>query len=324
MPQQVFRIITPGPLTTVQDGGRVAARAYGVPEGGAMDVFALRAANTLVGNHSLAPALEVTLGGLVLEAVAPCLVAVAGASLDLRCGGRSVPLWTACLLKAGERIELGRPRFGARAYIALAGGVAVDEVLGGFGTYLGGGFGGLGGRALRAQDVIYGDGSAAQERAMLAGRWLPPERRLPYGPAAQLRVIPGPHTRAFPAEARATVLSAEYRVGAQSNRMGYRLAGPPLTARLGAVVRSLGVAPGVIQVPPGGEPILLMADAQTTGGYPIIATVISADLPLAAQLVPGGALRFSAVSLREAHSALAAQRALLTAPPEDDNFGAPI
>jgi biotin-dependent carboxylase-like uncharacterized protein len=323
MIQPALKVIAPGPLTSVQDGGRPEARRYGVPEGGAMDAFALRAANALVGNQPLAAALEVTLGGLVLEALAPCLVAVTGATLDLRCDERALPLWAACLLRAGERLHLGRRLGGARAYLALAGGVASETVLGGAGTDLGGGFGGIGGRALRAQDVIYGR-AVTSEREALAGRWLPPERRLAYAPAPQLRVIAGPHARAFPAAARATLLAAEFRVGAQSNRMGYRLVGPSLAARAGTRVLSLGVMAGVIQVPPGGEPILLMADAQTTGGYPIIATVIGADLPLAAQLVPGDALRFAYVSLREARRALVAQRALLAAPIEDDFVGAPI
>ncbi|MBC8076338.1 MAG: urea amidolyase, partial [Chloroflexales bacterium] len=151
-----------------------------------------------------------------------------------------------------------------------------------------------------------------------------PSRRPAYGATPRLRVIAGPHARAFSAATRATLLTAEYQVGTQSNRMGYRLAGPSLAASPGTTVPSLGVMAGVIQVPPGGEPILLMADAQTTGGYPIIATVIGADLPLAAQLLPGDTVRFAAVPLHEAHAALAAQRALLVAPPDDDNIGAPI
>ena len=324
MTHPIFNVIAPGPLTTIQDGGRPAARRYGVPEGGAMDEFALRAANKLVGNAPLAAALEVTLGGLTLAVLAPCVVAIAAAALDLRCDGRALPLWTACLLRQGERLELGQRQGGARAYLALGGGIATAMVLGGSGTDIGGGFGGIAGRALRARDVIYSNGATAARDAPAVGAWLPPARRPAYCAAPLLRVMAGPHAQAFSAATRATLLKAEYRVSPQSNRMGYRLVGPSLAARPGTTVPSLGVVGGVIQVPPGGGPILLMADAQTTGGYPIIGTVIGADLPLAAQLLPGDTVRFAAVSLREAHVALAAQRALLVAPPDDDNIGAPI
>ncbi|MBC8077815.1 MAG: urea amidolyase, partial [Chloroflexales bacterium] len=193
MTRPIFNVIASGPLTTVQDGGRPAARRYGVPEGGAMDEFALRAANKLVGNAPLAAALEVTLGGLALAVLAPCVVAITGATLDLRCDGRALPLWTACVLRQGERLELGQRQAGARAYLALEGGIATAMVLGGSGTDLGGGFGGIAGRALRAQDVIYSNGPTIARGNPAAGMWLPPARRPAYCAAPRLRVIAGPH-----------------------------------------------------------------------------------------------------------------------------------
>lgn len=290
-----------------------------------MDGFALRAANALVGNGPVAAALEVTLGGLVLEVLAPCLVAVTGAALDAQRDGVMLPLWTACYLRAGAILALGMRQSGARAYLAVAGGIDVPAVLGGYSTDLGAGFGGLEGRALRAGGLIKGRlDSSTSDLQRRAGTWLPQARRVTYGATPTLRLIPGPHAHFFAPDALDTLLAAPYRLGPDCNRMGYRLSGAHLAHAGRGEVRSLGVLPGVIQVPSSGQPILLMADAQTTGGYPIIGTVISADLPLAAQLLPGDSVSFACVTLPEAHAALQAQQRMLSLPLPNDELGGPI
>lgn len=302
-------VLASGLLLTVQDLGRAAARRYGVPAGGAMDRFALVAANRLVGNPPGAAAIEITAGGAELVLNVPALVAVTGADLGARCNDRLLPLWTAVRVGRGERIRFtGRSgEWGARAYLAVAGGIAVPVVLGSRATDLAGGFGGLAGRALRPGDRLpLGPPPPLAELGL--GRYWPPALRPPYGPTPALRMLPGPHSGGFAPEALEALTTQNWRVGATSNRMGYRLEGPPLAAMRPFDLPSLGVVPGVIQVPPDGAPILLMADAQTTGGYPVIGAVIGPDLPLAAQLLPGDALRLVLTTLEEA---LAAHRALL-------------
>lgn len=346
-------VLTPGPLLTVQDLGRPAARRYGVPQGGAMDRFALQAANILVGNPPGAAGLEITAGGAAISFQRPALIAVAGADLGATIDGRPLPLWSAVSISPGAQLRWGgrSNAWGARAYLAVAGGIAVPEVLGSRSTDLGGGFGGLGGRALRAGDTLAvrlkakgrrqtakraGPQSATapdmrhyrlhpideQEpepaRLPLVGHHWPPEARPPYGACPTLRVIAGPHLDCFAPGALAELAGDTFQISATSNRMGYRMEGPRLRYAAPASLPSLGVVPGAIQVPPDGDPILLMADAQTTGGYPVIGAVIGADLPLAAQLLPGDQLRFRIVMPDEAHNALRMQAAALAAGGEPD------
>ena len=303
-------VLASGPLLTVQDLGRAFARRYGVSTGGAMDRFALVAANRLAGNPPDAGALEVTAGGAELAFAASLLIAVTGADLGAYCNDRPLPLWTAVRVGRGERLKfVGRSgSWGARAYLAVAGGIAVPSVLGSRATDLAGAFGGLEGRALRPGDrLVTGPALPAD---LGPGRYWPPALRPPYGPAPTLRLVPGPHSSGFAPEALARLTTHTWRVGPTSNRMGYRLEGPPLMALRPFDLPSFGVVPGTLQVPPDGVPILLMADAQTTGGYPVIGTVIGPDLPLAAQLLPGDALRLAFVTLDEA---LAARRAFVAA-----------
>lgn len=303
-------VLASGPLLTVQDLGRAFARRYGVPTGGAMDRFALVAANRLAGNPPGAAALEVTAGGAELAFAAPLLIAVTGADLGAYCNDRPLPLWIAVRVWRGERIRfVGRSgSWGARAYLAVAGGIAVPSVLGSRATDLAGAFGGLEGRALRSGDRL------ATGPALLvdpgSGRYWPPALRPPYSPVPTLRLVPGPHSSGFAPETLGLLTMHTWRVGPTSNRMGYRLEGPPLMALSPFDLPSFGVVPGAVQVPPDGAPILLMADAQTTGGYPVIGTVIGPDLPLAAQLLPGDALRLAFITLDEA---LAARRAFVAA-----------
>lgn len=330
-----------GPLLTIQDLGRPAARRYGVPQGGAMDRFALQAANVLVGNPPDAAGLEITAGGAAISLQRPALVAVTGADLGATVDGRPLPLWSAVSLSPGASLRWGGrgSAWGARAYLAVAGGVAVPQVLGSRSTDLGGGFGGLGGRPLRPGDTleVWQEAEGKREKGVAAsslfdigerqaepvllprvGHFWPPEARPPYRACPALRIIPGPHLACFTPDALAELTGASFQISATSNRMGYRLAGPRLRYAAPVSLPSLGVVPGVIQVPPDGAPILLMADAQTTGGYPVIGAVIGADLPLAAQLLPSDQLRFQIVVGDEAQIALREQAAALAAGGEPD------
>ncbi|MFL5804293.1 MAG: biotin-dependent carboxyltransferase family protein [Roseiflexaceae bacterium] len=305
-------------LTSVQDLGRPGWQRYGVPSAGAMDSFALEAGNRLVGNPPGAAALEIT-AGAAFEILEPALLALTGASLGALLDGLPLPAWTAVFARPGAQLQLpGRGgAWGARAYLALAGGVAAPELLGSRSTYLPGGFGGLDGRALRPGDLV-SVGAALQDIGWPAGRRWPERARPPYRAQPELRLIRGPHADLFAADALELLLAQPFQIGRDSNRMGYRLEGARLPYARPVSLPSLGVLPGVVQVPPDGAPILLMADAQTTGGYPIAGVVIGADLPLAAQLLPGDRLRFALASIEEARDAWRRLRSWAAAPIEED------
>jgi antagonist of KipI len=298
-----IRVIKPGLLTTVQDRGRPGYRSAGVPFGGAMDAFALRMANLIVGNPDGAAGLEITLLGPELEFTADTVVAVGGAEFE------GAPPWRPLLLRAGERLKFGECRQGCRAYLAVGGGLDVVPALGSRSTYLPGGFGGLGGRALREGDEIeIGAGLPGAGGSRRHMSWRVSPSVLPaYSPHPVLRAIRGAQADDFGAE----LWETEFQVSPKSDRMGLRLAGRKLARASAAELPSSAVAPGTVQVPPEGQPILLMADAQTIGGYPQAAHIIGPDLPLAAQLRPGESLRLSEVSVEEAHRlALARDRDL--------------
>jgi biotin-dependent carboxylase-like uncharacterized protein len=277
-----------------------------------------------VGNSPGAAAIEIT-GGAIFEVLDPLLLALAGADLGARLDGQRLAPWTAALARPGMQIQFhGRQGdWGARTYLALAGGIGVPEVLGSRGTCLAGGFGGFAGRPLRPGDVLEA-GAANIDRWALAGRHWPAERRPAYGAEPVLRVVRGPHADRFAPESLAALASEPFRVSPTSNRMGYRLEGPLLHTIAPTDLPSLGVLPGAIQVPPDGGAILLMADAQTTGGYPIAGAVIGADLPLAAQLLPGDRLRFAVVEMQEALDQRRLLRAWLDAGPEEDELRASL
>lgn len=313
----MIEVVAAGPLLTVQDLGRPGAQRSGVPQGGAMDAFALAAANRLVGNPVDEAGLEITAGGAELIIRRAALIAVTGGDLGATLDGRPLPLWTATRVMAGARLRLAgrRGAWGARAYLAVAGGIAVAPVLGSRSTDLAGAFGGFGGRALRSGDQLP-VGVAEHDPGHAWGRRWPEALRPAYGPLPTLRLIAGPHLDCFAPGVLEALSAATLRIGASSNRMGYRLEGATLAYARPCSLPSLGVVPGAIQVPPDGAPILLMADAQTTGGYPIVGTVIGPDLPLAAQLLPGDALRLAVTTLEEALAAARSMAAALAASPE--------
>ena len=297
----LLEIWEPGLLTTVQDGGRVGWARFGVPPSGPLDAAAFRAANRLVGNSPGAAGLEITLTGPTLRCSRPSLVAVCGADFELWAGTLRVPTWHAVFLRAGQWLRFGERRRGARAYLAIDGGIDVPPFLGSRSTYLAGGFGGLEGRALRQGDQLpLGDGFP--HPAMQAGRAWPASPRPPYMVAPTLRVVLGPQDDAFTRRGVETFLSAAYELSPDSNRMGARLQGPRIAHRDATGIISDGVVTGSVQVPADGQPIVMLADHQTTGGYPKIVTVIRADLPLLAQCLPGDSVRFEAVSVAEAQT----------------------
>lgn len=297
-----LEIVKPGLLTSVQDLGRYGQQAVGVPVAGPMDTFSHRLANQLVGNDPAAATLEVTLIGPELVIDAETTVAIVGAVFDVTCDGRPVPMGASFVVQPGQRLKFGRILQGARAYLAIAGGVLTAEILGSRATHLVSRMGGLDGRALRIGDRLpVAARPAARPLRKAVGL------TLPTGGRARLRVIPGPQDGWFQAEALKTMTAVSFRVSPRSNRMGYRLEGPALSRVREGELISEPVGMGAIQVPAAGEPILLMADRQTAGGYPKIGHVISADLPLAGQLAPGDFIEFILCSRQEAVTALIAR-----------------
>jgi antagonist of KipI len=292
-------IVKPGLLTTVQDLGRYGHQQSGVPVAGPMDAFSHRLANQLVGNAIEAATLEITLIGPELVVEADTTMAIAGALFEVTCDDRPIAIGSSFAVARGQRVRFGRLVQGARAYLAVAGGVLTPVVLGSRATHLVSRMGGFNGRALASGDrVPIGNEPVARPPRKSVGLTLPTRGR------ALLRVMPGPQADWFHSDALKAIGGVSFRVSPQSNRMGYRLQGPPLarTRHDELISEPLGI--GAIQVPSAGEPILLMADRQTAGGYPKIGYVISADLPLAGQLAPGDFIEFHLCTQREAVAAL--------------------
>jgi antagonist of KipI len=295
----VLRVEVPGIQTTIQDLGRPGNRLAGVPPGGAMDRFAIAAANRLVGNPDGAGALECTLDGPALVALGGCLVAVTGASFDPLVNGAAAPTWESFWLAEGDRLSFAGRRFGARCYIAVSGGLAGDRWLGSVATYLLVGRGGMHGRALKTGDEL--ELAAEPVRPAVSGRRLPERLRPDYSVSPELLAVAGPHARQIAAPSRKRLYAQDWEVSRDADRMGYRLDGEPLAVK-GPEMISFGLAFGCIQVPASGLPILLMADHQTAGGYPVVAGVARASLPLAAQLLPGNRVRFRETPVERAQA----------------------
>lgn len=298
-------VIRPGMLTTVQDLGRWGHQDSGVPVAGPMDSYSHRLANRLAGNPDDEATLEVTVIGPELEAHGVVTCAIAGAEFTVLVNGTPADTTRSFELPGGARVRFAGRRRGARAYLAVHGGFDVDAAFGSRATSVISVMGPFGGRALRAGDRLpIGKAGGA---LLTAGRPLP----LPAG-GARVRVIPGPHDWMFTDEAIDALLHTRYAVTPQSNRMGYRLEGTRLKHVDRADILSDATPIGSLQVPASGQPILLMADRQTTGGYPKIATVITADLPMAGQLAPGDWIEFVRSSRADAVAALKHQEARLT------------
>ena len=296
-----IEVLRPGLLTTVQDRGRVGYQKFGVPVSGAVDEIALRVGNILVGNPQGAAALEITALGPELRFLADAVVALTGAEVEADLDGRSVPWYQSFRIRAGQALDVRTCTRGLRAYLAVAGGIDVPVLLGSRSTCLVAGFGGFHGRGLAPSDVLR-VGAPSAPAANLSGREVPGEWRPRRESSATVRVVLGPQDDAFTEEGRRTFLESVYRVSPHADRMGCRLDGPVIAHRSSADIISDWIPPGGVQIPGDGKPIVLLADRQTTGGYPKIATVIGPDIPLVAQSRPGDALRFRAVSVKEAQA----------------------
>lgn len=312
-------VIAPGLLTTVQDLGRWGHQASGVPVAGAMDPFSHRVANALAGNNPDAATLEITLAGPTLLFNSAVAFAVAGAEFDLFLDEQLVSSHTAARTRPGSVLRFGTRRRGARAYLAVAGGVDVPRVLGSRSTHMPSGMGGFDGRALRRGDRVpvgRPRGAAlatSAERANAATAGAAETDHDTDGNSIVIRVLPGPQHDRFAGDALETLVTSAYTVDAASDRMGYRLVGATIPRTLRAEIISDATPLGSIQVPANGQPLLLMADRQTTGGYPKLATVISADIGLAGQAAPGSRVRFQRCSHAEALTALVARERRLLA-----------
>jgi len=298
-----LEILSPGPLTTVQDLGRYGFGRYGVPPSGALDSFSLRVANLLVGNPETEAGLEITLMGLKVRFLTDLVVALCGGDLQPYLNDRPFEMWASQIVRKGDILFLKAPRTGCRAYLAVGGGISLEPVLASKSTNLASKFGGYEGRALRKGDILF---SADPDNHLCSAvKIFGPEGRPSYTGDWILRVLFGPQDQDFPEESKRLFLDSSFTVSTHSDRTGIRLSGPVLHRRkdLADSIISEGIVSGAIQVPGDALPIILLVET-ITGGYRKIATVISADLPLLGQIKPGDKVTFQKVSMEEAILAL--------------------
>jgi antagonist of KipI len=303
----VIQVQEPGLFTTVQDLGREGFGPMGVSPSGAADAISLRIGNRLVGNAEGAAGLEMTLLGGTLVFPEGALMALTGSDFGATLDGKPIELWTSFEARAGQALRLGPTRSGARCYLCVQGGIEVRLFLGSASTHILSGLGGHEGRPLRKGDVLkIGEANGSYRKRKAAARML-------EGLSLRkvLRVTPGPQSDWFPEASQRLFYGSAYRVAEESNRMGLRLEGAPIPAPPGGEMISEGVALGAVQVPEGGQPILLFVEQQTTGGYPKIANVISADFHSLGQLRPRDEVRFERVGWETARSLFREQEKLL-------------
>jgi antagonist of KipI len=314
-----LRVLSAGLLTSVQDSGRHGYADLGVGAAGAMDCVALRLANILVGNVENAAGLEFTLRGPRLRLDSTCLIAITGAAIEVRCADAPVPMWRPVLVSADAELDFGVIRRGARAYFAISGGIDTAPLLDSRSADLNAGIGGhalAAGGTLPIQAAPRGLCASLHDTvdgaAFAAAKWsLDPAPWLDGDPT--IAVTAGTHLPQLDRHSREVLFNTTFRIGADSNRVGYRLEGASLALGEPLELVSSGVVPGTVQLPPGGAPIVLMAEAPTAGGYPRIAHVIATDLPRLAQRRPGDNVRFTEISLAAAQTRyLERERALAT------------
>ncbi len=308
----IAQILRAGPLASVQDLGRFGRRAIGVSSGGALDSFAASVANLLVGNEATAALIEITLGNFRIRFADERVIAWCGGRFQVRVAQEDIPAGHAFLVRAGDELVANAPQIGCRMWLAISGGIDVPPILASRSTDLRAGFGGLDGRALRdGDDLPLGEISSMNRARAETLRekplsnwsaqreWSSPALRYP-----KLRIVRGVDWKRFDASTHRSLTSEKFAVTKEADRMGIRLDGPELERKDSGDLLSEAVAPGTMQVPPNGQPILLLGDCQTIGGYPKIAHVIAVDLPIAAQLRTGDEVQFQETSIAEAHSLL--------------------
>lgn len=303
-----IKIINGGALTTLQDQGRWGAQETGFGTAGVMDNTSFRIANCLLGNKENEAVLEATLLGPEIEFDEDNFFVLTGADMDVKLDGLSIPRYQAIAASKGSVLKMGFAREGVRGYIAFAGGLKISGVMGSKSTSLKYRLGGLEGRKLMPGDSLEFSRPVTTLRHIKRRRVEPP---LFQKKEWEIRVVPGPQEDYFTQEGIDTFFSSPYKVLPESDRMGYRLDGSPIAYKETVDIISDATVPGAIQVPSGGKPIILMADRQTTGGYAKIGTVISVDLPLLAQVAPGGQIRFKQVTVEQAQEALFHERKVL-------------
>ncbi|MEN8758147.1 MAG: biotin-dependent carboxyltransferase family protein [Desulfobacterales bacterium] len=299
----VMEVKAAGPLTTIQDRGRFGFGRYGVAPSGALDSVAMRIANLLVDNPEEEAVLEITLPGFSATLLADAVIAITGADLGWHRNGRPLGMWQAHRFHKGDTIVFMELNSGCRAYLSVGGGWEVPEIMGSKSTNLSSGFGGLGGRPLQKGDVL---GTESPQLFLGAGGRKFDLNAVPaYRGYWELRVVLGPQDDHFDAAAQDLFLNSDYRVSAHSDRTGIRLLGAQISAEEGRAesILSEGVVAGTVQIPGDGQPIILLGET-VSGGYRKIATVITADLHLLGQVLPGDHIRFQAVTMREARQAL--------------------
>jgi len=295
----MIAVLDAGPQTTVQDAGRRGQLRYGIPPSGPVDRVSFVLDNRLVGNPDGAAALEFTLMGPRLRAEAPCSIAVTGADAPVMLNDAPAQAWTTLSLAAGDVVRIGAARAGLRGYVAVAGGIDVPQVLGSRATYLRGRMGGVHGRALARDDKLPLGPAPTPRR-----RTVSPDARPRWGGEAVLRVVLGPQADRFTDAGVTAFLDSTYEVLPQSDRMGVRLNGSRIAHARGHDIISDGIAFGSVQVPGDGQPIVMLMDRQSTGGYTKIATVCSFDITRVGQAKPGQRMRFTAVDVATAHRLL--------------------
>ena len=310
MSMPVIEILEAGLLTTVQDKGRYGYQRFGMPVAGAMDVFALRVGDALVGNDDGAAGLEITVLGPKLRFLADTWIAVTGANLGATLNGEPMAAWQSVEVSKGSDLGFKGLENGMRAYLAIAGGIDVPVVMGSRSTYLKAAIGGLEGRGLRPGDFLDVLDRSGKNTTFVS-RTAPDIITQEYGSEHEVRVVFGPQDSRFTEAGISTFLGSKYTVAIQSDRMGYRLEGPVIERVDGSDVISDGTSFGAVQVPGDGQPIVLLADRGTTGGYTKIATVISSDLHKFAQAMPGQTMSFKSVSIEEAHEIYRIRESLL-------------
>ncbi|WP_462411165.1 5-oxoprolinase subunit C family protein [Neobacillus sp. Marseille-QA0830] len=306
MRQPLFKVIKPGLQTTVQDLGRFGCQQYGISPSGAMDPYSMQISNILVGNLPGEAVLEVSLIGPELLACTDLEAAVCGGEFSVTVDGSDVSMWKSFLWRKGQTLSFGTCKRGARAYLAIGGGIDVPVVMNSKSTFLNGKFGGYEGRALQKKDIIQGNPIIRKPLKALHPMQIPS-----YKNWLDIRIILGPHQNMFTEQSLGRFFNEDYVVTTKSNRMGYQLTGPRLEHVDGPDIISDPIPLGGIQVPASGQPIILMADRQTTGGYTRIGTVISVDIPLLAQAAPNSVIRFSPVSLEEAQGLYRERRSFI-------------
>jgi biotin-dependent carboxylase-like uncharacterized protein len=298
-----FEVLSPGIMSTVQDLGRFGCARYGVAASGALDGFAVRVGNLLVGNDENAAVVETTLMGLRIKVLRDTVVAVTGGDLQARTGGETLPGWRSHLVREGETIAFSGPLSGFRSYLAVAGGIHVAPVMGSRSTNLASGFGGFEGRPLRKGDILAVE--PVKDVVRCADRGFMPEAVPAYASPWRLRVVWGPQDDHFSEAGKQSFVTAPFTVSPDSDRTGIRLKGAVVARKPGMEesIISEGILSGAIQVPGDGQPIIILGET-ASGGYRKISTVISADLPLLGQITPGDEVAFEAVSIHEAVQAL--------------------